>query len=200
MPKVFIGIDPGVSGAITALNENGKVVALTKMPQTMGELLSFLQQYTDNDTTCYLEKVHLFGDGQHLLHVIHQTVVSLPLLFVLKRGLWINIDVVELDILHGVSAQKHLAHPHHWHESGGVHVDRSILGSHRMRRPFLVFHLRFRLLHRNSEHQQPKDVPLHHAAKLQIFSHIRPQKPLNIMRNCAGKACKSWGKSMQIGG
>jgi hypothetical protein len=64
MEKIFIGIDPGVSGAITALNENGKVVALTKMPQTMGELLSFLQQFTDNDTTCYLEKVHARpGDG-----------------------------------------------------------------------------------------------------------------------------------------
>ncbi len=64
MEKIFIGIDPGVSGAITALNENGKVIALTKMPQTMGELLSFLQQFTDNDTTCYLEKVHARpGDG-----------------------------------------------------------------------------------------------------------------------------------------
>ena len=64
MPKILIGIDPGVSGAITALDENGKVVALTKMPQTMGELLSFLQQFTDNDTTCYLEKVHARpGDG-----------------------------------------------------------------------------------------------------------------------------------------
>lgn len=64
MEKIFIGIDPGVSGAITALDENGKVVALTKMPQTMGELLSFLQQFTDNDTTCYLEKVHARpGDG-----------------------------------------------------------------------------------------------------------------------------------------
>lgn len=64
MEKIFIGIDPGVSGAITALNENGKVVGLTKMPQTMGELLSFLQQFTDNDTTCYLEKVHARpGDG-----------------------------------------------------------------------------------------------------------------------------------------
>lgn len=64
MAKVFIGIDPGASGAITALDENGKVIALTKMPQTMGELLSFLQQFTDNDTTCYLEKVHARpGDG-----------------------------------------------------------------------------------------------------------------------------------------
>ena len=64
MEKIFIGIDPGVSGAITALNKDGKVVALTKMPQTMGELLSFLQQFTDNDTTCYLEKVHARpGDG-----------------------------------------------------------------------------------------------------------------------------------------
>lgn len=64
MAKIFIGIDPGVSGAITALNKDGKVVALTKMPQTMGELLSFLQQFTDNDTTCYLEKVHARpGDG-----------------------------------------------------------------------------------------------------------------------------------------
>lgn len=64
MEKIFIGVDPGVSGAITALDENGKVVALTKMPQTMGELLSFLQQFTDNDTTCYLEKVHARpGDG-----------------------------------------------------------------------------------------------------------------------------------------
>ena len=64
MAKVFIGIDPGASGAITALNESGNVVALTKMPQTMGELLYFLQQFTKCDTLCYLEKVHARpGDG-----------------------------------------------------------------------------------------------------------------------------------------
>ena len=64
MEKIFIGIDPGVSGAITALDENGKVVALTKMPQTMGELLYFLQQFTNDDALCYLEKVHARpGDG-----------------------------------------------------------------------------------------------------------------------------------------
>ena len=64
MAKVFIGIDPGVSGAITALDENGKVFALTKMPQTMGDLLHFLQQFTNDDALCYLEKVHAHpGDG-----------------------------------------------------------------------------------------------------------------------------------------
>ena len=64
MEKIFIGVDPGVSGAITVLNESGNVVALTKMPQTMGELLHFLQQFTNCDTLCYLEKVHARpGDG-----------------------------------------------------------------------------------------------------------------------------------------
>lgn len=64
MSKVFIGVDPGVSGAITVLNESGNVVALTKMPQTMGELLHFLQQFTNCDALCYLEKVHARpGDG-----------------------------------------------------------------------------------------------------------------------------------------
>lgn len=64
MEKIFIGIDPGVSGAITALDENGKVVALTKMPQTMGGILQFFQQYSNDDVVCYLERVHARpGDG-----------------------------------------------------------------------------------------------------------------------------------------
>ena len=64
MSKVFIGIDPGRAGGLVSLDENGKALQVVKMPETMGGILQFFQQYSNDDAVCYLEKVHARpGDG-----------------------------------------------------------------------------------------------------------------------------------------
>lgn len=64
MAKVYIGVDPGVAGSFVSLDENGKILQVVKMPETLGGILDFFQQYTDDETICYLEKVHARpGDG-----------------------------------------------------------------------------------------------------------------------------------------
>ena len=74
--------------------------------------------------------VALLGDGQHLLHVSHQSVVGLPLLLVFERGKGIDVDIVHLDVLDGVALAEHLSHLHHGHKRGGVHVDLAVFGMH----------------------------------------------------------------------
>ena len=76
------------------------------------------------------EHVHLLGDGQHLLHVINQSVVSLSLLGILKHGLRVAVDGVQLNILYAVAALKCFSHLHHGHKRGVVHVDLAVLGMH----------------------------------------------------------------------
>ena len=64
MGKVFIGVDPGRAGGLVALDEEGRVLEVVKMPETMAGVLGFFQQYTGADTICYLERVHARpGDG-----------------------------------------------------------------------------------------------------------------------------------------
>ncbi len=64
MTKVFIGIDPGRAGGLVSLDRNGKALQVVKMPETMGGILQFFQQYSNDDVVCYLEKVHTRpGDG-----------------------------------------------------------------------------------------------------------------------------------------
>ena len=58
MAKRIIGIDPGRAGGISVLDEDGKVVELIKMPETMGDLLAVLEKYGGSESVCYLEKVH----------------------------------------------------------------------------------------------------------------------------------------------
>ena len=64
MKKVFLSCDPGKNGGLVSLDENGKTLQVVKMPETMGGILQFFQQYTNDDVVCYLEKVHARpGDG-----------------------------------------------------------------------------------------------------------------------------------------
>ena len=64
MAKILIGIDPGRAGGLVSLGENGKTLQVVKMPETMGGILQFFQQYSDDDVVCYLERVHARpGDG-----------------------------------------------------------------------------------------------------------------------------------------
>jgi len=55
MKKIVIGIDPGKSGAIVAID--GDCVTINKMPETPKSLLDLLSQYKSKNVVCYLEKV-----------------------------------------------------------------------------------------------------------------------------------------------
>lgn len=41
---VYLGIDPGVSGGMAVVDENARVLLVTKMPQSAGGCVAFLQQ------------------------------------------------------------------------------------------------------------------------------------------------------------
>lgn len=62
--KQIIGIDPGTNGGIAVLDIEGNVVSVTKMPDTMQDILEYLRKYSGSeqlfmraDAVCYLEKV-----------------------------------------------------------------------------------------------------------------------------------------------
>lgn len=65
--KFIIGIDPGKSGGIAMLDQDGKVVSVEKMPETPQDLLSRLLKLTESgfdmingkraDFVVYIEKV-----------------------------------------------------------------------------------------------------------------------------------------------
>lgn len=61
---LFIGIDPGVSGALAFLGEDGRLVAVHKMPETERDILELLRLHTVKDALtavtarAVLEKVH----------------------------------------------------------------------------------------------------------------------------------------------
>lgn len=62
----FIGIDPGNSGGIAVLDESGRVLMTTKMPETDGDLFDYLEQCkapVGEETKAFIEKVHagIFG-------------------------------------------------------------------------------------------------------------------------------------------
>lgn len=46
--KIFLGIDPGVSGAIAAIDETGMIVDVIKMPETMEEIYQCFKAVTDH--------------------------------------------------------------------------------------------------------------------------------------------------------
>jgi len=54
--KNYIGIDPGKNGGIAVLDAEGKVLDLTKMPETPQDLLEFLRKWKDG-SVCTLERV-----------------------------------------------------------------------------------------------------------------------------------------------
>ena len=57
LDMLFIGIDPGKNGGIAVLDENIRMVALSKMPDTPQDLFYFLSEYKDNNCMCMLERV-----------------------------------------------------------------------------------------------------------------------------------------------
>lgn len=55
--KYFIGIDPGGSGGIAVINENGELLIAKAMPDTPTDILRSLDDYLI-DSFCCLERVH----------------------------------------------------------------------------------------------------------------------------------------------
>lgn len=72
MKKLIIGVDPGLSGGIAVLDENGKVVEVRKMPETMADIYNFLTNYSNlpsccdkiYESVCYMENVGHGMPGQ----------------------------------------------------------------------------------------------------------------------------------------
>ena len=64
MNKIYIGIDPGTHGGIAALDENGNVFDVIKMPETHLDILSYLKRYDKNETIVYMEDVGHGMPGQ----------------------------------------------------------------------------------------------------------------------------------------
>ena len=56
-----------------------------------------------------------FRYGQHLFHVVHQTVVLLALFLILERRLRVHIHIVHFHILDAVTIDERLTHAHHRH-------------------------------------------------------------------------------------
>lgn len=69
--KHIVGIDPGTNGGIAVLDMEGNVISVTKMPETMQDILEYLRKYSGGeqlfmraDSVCYLEKVGYGMPGQ----------------------------------------------------------------------------------------------------------------------------------------
>lgn len=60
---VYIGIDPGVSGGIAILDDDGSVIECVNMPDTPMEIFQFLMGYKDG-SVCVLEDVGQGMPGQ----------------------------------------------------------------------------------------------------------------------------------------
>lgn len=67
MNRVFMGIDPGLSGGIAVLDESGVVLSVRKMPPTPTDILTYLEEITSGSEVspvCYIEKVGTGMPGQ----------------------------------------------------------------------------------------------------------------------------------------
>lgn len=60
---IYIGIDPGKSGGLVALDENGKVVQVTSMLETNREVLDWFMQFEGEQIVGYLERVGGYSSG-----------------------------------------------------------------------------------------------------------------------------------------
>lgn len=47
--RYYIGIDPGVGGGLALLNEEGRAIATSKMPETDADLLALLRAWADKE-------------------------------------------------------------------------------------------------------------------------------------------------------
>ncbi len=62
---LFIGIDPGVSGALAFLGEDGRVIAVHKMPDTERDILETLRLHTDPPRAPKVEQVRAVLERVH---------------------------------------------------------------------------------------------------------------------------------------
>jgi hypothetical protein len=58
MKKFYLGIDPGASGGIVVLNEDGTVYDVFKTPENVKDWVSKMQEYKEVHCMCITEKVH----------------------------------------------------------------------------------------------------------------------------------------------
>jgi len=67
MKKLIIGIDPGLSGGIAVIDNDGNTVCITKMPPTIMDLYDYLRDIAAmpcDSIVCYMEKVGTGMPGQ----------------------------------------------------------------------------------------------------------------------------------------
>ena len=67
MQRAVIGIDPGLSGGIAVLSEDGRVISVTKMPQTPADIVAYLEEIMAmplGGIVAYMEKVGTGMPGQ----------------------------------------------------------------------------------------------------------------------------------------
>jgi len=57
MKVTILGIDPGMSGGLAVLYEDGELMAVTKMPDNEYEIQDFVDEHCNLTTIAYLERV-----------------------------------------------------------------------------------------------------------------------------------------------
>ncbi len=55
--RLYLGVDPGASGAIVALDEEAAFVDLIRCKEPEGDLADFVYRYSPDVVGCYVEKV-----------------------------------------------------------------------------------------------------------------------------------------------
>jgi hypothetical protein len=82
--KYFIGIDPGASGGICIIKNNGGIFETFKTPDTPEDFLLRLNRYKGTNTRCFVEQVYCrptdgvkaaFGFG-HTVGVLHTVLAA----------------------------------------------------------------------------------------------------------------------------
>jgi len=64
MNKYFIGIDVGISGAITILDENKTILEIIKTPNTIKDFSDYIDKYKEN-SIAMIEAIHSFPGNYH---------------------------------------------------------------------------------------------------------------------------------------
>jgi hypothetical protein len=62
--RIYLGIDPGKTGAIAVLNEDGALVCTHAMPNTVADLVHLLRPYGDEEARAVLERVQVWAGNQ----------------------------------------------------------------------------------------------------------------------------------------
>lgn len=61
--NTYIGVDPGKSGGLVALDEDGVVIQAISMPDTNREVLDWIMQFEGKQAVGYLERVGGYSSG-----------------------------------------------------------------------------------------------------------------------------------------